>query len=58
MSKRRTYTAEFKVATVSRLLEGNEKPSVVSRELGVTLPQLKTWKLEQHSGRQDCPYTG
>jgi transposase len=49
MSKRRTYTAEFKAAAVSRLLEAGEKPSVVSRELGVTLTQLKTWRLEQQA---------
>ncbi len=49
MKKRKTYTAEFKAATVSRLLEGNEKPSVVSRELGVTLTQLKTWRLAQQA---------
>ena len=49
MSKRRTYTVEFKSAAVSRLLEAAEKPSVVSRELGVTLTQLKTWRLEQQA---------
>ena len=49
MIKRRTYTAEFKSAAVSRLLEAGEKPSVVSRELGVTLTQLKTWRLEQQA---------
>ncbi len=49
MSKRKTYTAEFKAAAVSRLLEGNEKPSILSYELGVTLTQLKTWKLAQQA---------
>ncbi len=45
VSKRKIYTAEFKAAAVSRLLEGGEKPSVVSRELGVTLTQLKTCRM-------------
>ncbi len=49
MSTRRIYTDEFKTAAVSRLLDGGEKPSHVSRELGVTMTQLKTWKLEQQA---------
>ena len=49
MSTRRIYTDEFKAAAVSRLLDGGEKPSHVSRELGVTMTQLKTWKLEQQA---------
>ncbi len=49
MSKRKIYNDEFKAAAVSRLLEGGEKPSLVSRELGVTMTQLKTWRLEQQA---------
>jgi len=49
MSKRRTFTTEFRTAAVSRLLDDNERPSVVSRELGVTVSQLKTWRLEEQA---------
>ena len=46
MSKRNTYNAEFKTAAVARILDDGEAPSTVSRDLGVTMSQLKTWRLE------------
>jgi transposase len=49
MSTRKIYTDEFKAAAVLRLLDGGENPSHASRELGVTMTQLKTWKLEQQA---------
>jgi transposase len=41
------YSAEFKACAVARILEEEEKPTVVSRDLGVSVGQLKTWRLEQ-----------
>ena len=45
MSKRNTYNTEFKVTAVARMLAEGEAPSAVSRDLGVTMTQLKTWRL-------------
>jgi transposase len=46
MSKRNTYNTEFKVTAVARMLADGEAPGAVSRDLGVTMTQLKTWRLE------------
>ena len=42
MSKRNTYNTEFKVTAVARMLADGEAPGAVSRDLGVTMTQLKT----------------
>ena len=41
------YSAEFKACAVARILEEEEKPTVVSRDPGVSVGQLKTSRLEQ-----------
>ncbi|OBY26592.1 transposase [Leisingera sp. JC1] len=43
---RRTFTDEFKAAAVGRLYKPGATQTGVARELGVTSPQLKTWRLE------------
>lgn len=49
MTKRKTYSDEFKACAVARVLEDGEKPTAVARDLGVSLQQLKTWRLEQQA---------
>ncbi|MEM6676458.1 MAG: transposase [Pseudomonadota bacterium] len=48
MSKqpRRRFTPEFKELAVARLSAPGGTQSSVAKELGVTLTQLKTWRLE------------
>jgi len=57
MTKRKTYTAEFKREAV-RLLESSQKPPAdLARELGVRRNQLYKWK-EQLSKRGDGAFPG
>ena len=43
---RRSYTDEYKAAAVERLYEPGATQGSVSKELGITGTQLKTWRLE------------
>lgn len=49
MTKRKSYSGEFKACAVARILDEGEKPTAVSRDLGVSVGQLKTWRLEQQA---------
>ncbi len=46
---RKRYTAEFKAVAVARLEETAEPLNRVAQDLGVTVTQLKTWRLEQQA---------
>ena len=43
---RRRFSPEFKEQAVERLREPGANYANVAAELGITAPQLKTWKLE------------
>lgn len=44
--QRKIYTDDFKAAAVDRLCEPGATQGSVSKELGITGAQLKTWRLE------------
>lgn len=57
MTKRQTYTKEFKIEAV-RLLEESEKNGMeISRELGVRRNMLYKWQKELQS-KGDCAFKG
>ena len=57
MSKRQTYTKEFKIEAV-RLLEESEKTGMeISRELGIRRNMLYKWQKELQS-KGDCAFKG
>lgn len=49
MTKRKTYSDEFRACAVARVLEEGEKPTSEVRDLGISVGQLKTWRLEQQA---------
>jgi len=49
MTKRKTYSDEFRACAVARVLGEGEKPTAVARDLGISVAQLKTWRLEQQA---------
>ena len=57
MTKRQTYTKEFKIEAV-RLLEESEKNGTeISRELGIPRNMLYKWQKELQS-KGDCAFKG
>ena len=57
MTKRHTYTKEFKIEAV-RLLEESEKNGMeISRELGIRRNMLYKWQKELQS-KGDCAFKG
>jgi transposase-like protein len=59
MSKRRTFSREFKFEAVRALNAGDKKAADLARELGVPRNKLYRWKeeIEQH-GEQAFPGSG
>ncbi|WP_028880868.1 transposase [Terasakiella pusilla] len=49
MTKRKTYSEEFRACAVARVLDDGAKPTAVARDLGISVGQLKTWRLEQQA---------
>ncbi|WP_083903001.1 transposase [Octadecabacter antarcticus] len=43
--QRRKYTDDYKAGAVERLYEPGATQGCVAKELGITGPQLKTWRL-------------
>lgn len=57
MTKRKTYTREFKLEAVRLLEQGDKSPVEIARELGVQRNQLYKWQ-EQLNKHDEAAFPG
>lgn len=58
MTKRNTFSKEFKVEAVRLLERGDKKPAALARELGVTRNKLYRWREQLQGKTPDDAFPG